>query len=158
MAEITNAAEARAALDASRDQFRELVQGLSENEWNNQSDNSSWTNGQLCWHIAFTSGSGDLRISRLRENKGMNPPAPVMALLHLVSLWMVKIRSRGATPDSVLALFEDNLAKTTSLVDTVADDEWMNGAEFLGQAMTVGSAFGFIEGHIAEHSAEMRRD
>ena len=158
MAEITNADQARAVLDASRDQFRALVQGLSDVEWSRRSDNAGWTNGQLCWHIAYTSGSGDLRVSRLRESKGMNPPAPIMALLHLVSLWIVKTRSRGATPESVLALFEENLAKTASVVDTVGDDEWEKGAEFLGQPMTVGSAFRFIEDHIAEHSAEMRRD
>ncbi len=158
MAEITNAEEARATLEQARTEFRELVLGLSSEEWTRQSDNSGWTNGQLCWHIAFGAGSGDLRVSRLRQNKGMNPPGPLMAVLHFTSLWIVRIRSRGATPESVLALFDEGYSKTAALVDTVTEDEWGKGAEFLGQPMTVGGAFGFIGDHITEHAAEMRRD
>ena len=158
MAEITNAEEARAALEQAREAFRELVLGLSSEEWNRKSNNAGWTNGQLCWHIAFTAGGGKLRVTRLRQNKGMNPPGPLMGILHVVSLWLVRIRSRGATPDSVLAFFDEGWAVTRGMIDTVADDEWNNGAEFLGQPLTVGGSFGFIDDHITEHSAEMRRD
>ncbi len=158
MSEITNADEARAALAQAREEFRELVLGLSGEEWDRKSDNAGWTNGQLCWHIAFTAGGGTLRVSRLRQNKGMNPPGPLMAVLNLMSLWIVRIRSRGATPESVLTFFDEGFAVTQGVIDTVGDDEWGNGGVFLGEPMTVGNAFGFIGEHIAEHSAEMRRD
>ena len=156
--EITSAEEARASLDAARDEYRELVQGLSEDEWNRKSNNAGWTNGQLCWHIAFGAGAGGQTVARLRQNKGMNPPGPLMALFNFASLWMVRIRSRGATPESVLAFFNEGHAKTVQLVDTVGDDEWGNGGVFLGEPMTVGGAFGFMRDHINEHAAEMRRD
>ena len=90
MSEITNADEARATLAQAREEFRELVLGLSGEEWDRKSDNAGWTNGQLCGHIAFTAGGGTLRVSRLRQNKGMNPPGPLMAVLNLVSLWIVR--------------------------------------------------------------------
>ena len=157
MSQITNADEARAALDQARAEFRDLVLGLSSEEWNRKSDNAGWTNGQLCWHIAFTAGGGDLRVSRLRQNKGMNPPGPLMAVLNLMSLWIVRIRSRGATPESVLAFFDQRFADTRGAIDTVGDDEWDNGAVFLGEPMTVGSSFGFLRDHVSEHAAEMRR-
>lgn len=157
MAEITNADEARTAMAEARDGFRELVLGLSEDEWSRKSDNAGWTNGQLCWHVAFGAGAGERSISRLRQNKGMNPPAPLMAVFNFMSLWMVRIRSRSATPASVLAFFDEGYGKTLALVDTVGDDEWGNGAEFLGTPMTVGGAFGFLGDHLAEHAAEMRR-
>ena len=157
MAEITNAEEARAALEQAREEFRELVLGLSSEEWNRKSDNAGWTNGQLCWHLALTAGGANLRVSRLRQNKGMNPPAPLMAVGNLVSLWLVRIRSRGATPESVLAYFDERFADSQGVIDTVGDDEWSNGGVFLGEQMTVGSSFGFLGGHIAEHAAEMRR-
>ena len=158
MSEITNADEARAELAQAREDFRELVLGLSGEEWSRRSDNAGWTNGQLCWHIALTAGGGKLRVSRLRQNKGMNPPAPLMAVLNLVSLWLVRIRSRGATPESVLAFFDEGFADTVGVIDTVGDDEWGNGGNFLGEPMTVASSFGFLSGHIAEHAAELRRD
>ena len=158
MAEITNADEARAALDQARTEFRELVLGLSEAEWSRPSNNAGWNNGQLCWHIAFGAGAGGRTVARLRQNKGVNPPGPLMTAFNLMSLWMVRIRSRGATPESVLAFFDEGHAKTSALVDTVADDEWGNGAMFLGEHMTVGGAFAFLGEHVAEHAAEMRRD
>ena len=157
MAEITNAEEAHAELDQAREEFRELVLGLSNEEWNHKSDNAAWTNGQLCWHVAFTASGGTLRVSRLRQHKGMKPPGPLMAVLDVLSLWLVRIRSRGATPDSVLAFFDERLSMTRGTIDTIADDEWDNGAEFLGKPMTVGSSFGFLREHVSEHAAEMRR-
>ena len=138
MPEITNAAEARTALTEGR-------------------DNGGWTNGQLCWHIAFGAGAGGRTIARLRQNKGLNPAPPLMMLFNLMSLWMVRIRSRNATPQSVLAFVDEGYESTLQLVDTVQDDEWGNGAVFLGDYMTVGGAFAFMGDHIAEHAAEMRR-
>ena len=158
MAEITNAQEAHAELDQAREEFRELVQGLSGEEWNRTSDNAAWTNAQLCWHLAFTASGGTLRVSRLRQNKGMEPPGALMAVLNVFSLWLVRIRSRGATPDSVLAFFDERLAATRGVIDTIAGDEWGNGAVFLGEPMTVGNSFGFLREHITEHAAEMRRN
>lgn len=158
MAEITNAEEAHAELDQAREEFRELVLGLSSEGWNRTSNNAAWTNGQLCWHIAFTASGGTLRVSRLRQNKDMKPPGPLMAVLDLLSLWLVRIRSRGATPDSVLDFFEERLAMTRGMIDTVADDEWGNGGVFLGKPMTVGNSFGFLREHVSEHADEMRRD
>lgn len=158
MPEVTNAEQARAVLDQAREQFRELVLGLREDEWDRPSNNSGWTNRQLCWHIAFGAGAGGSTIRRLRQNKGLNPPAPVMAIFNLTSKWMVRIRSRNATPESVLAFFDEGHAQAVKLVDTVADDEWGNGGVFLGQPMTVGGAFAFMGEHVAEHSVELRRE
>ncbi len=158
MSDITSADEARAALEEAREEYRALVLGLSDDEWSRKSNNAGWSNGQLCWHIAFGAGAGGGTVSRLRQNKSMNPPGPLMAVFNLASLWMVRIRSRGATPESVLAFFDEGYGKTTQLVDTVGDDEWGNGGVFLGEPMTVGGAFGFMRDHVREHAAEMRRD
>ena len=158
MTEISNAESARAKLDRAREEFRDLVQGLSSEEWNRASKNSGWTNAQLCWHIAFTAGGGKLRVNRLRQNKGMNPSGPLMAALNVLSLWLVRIRSRGATPDSVLGLFDEGFAVTRGMIDTVADDEWDNGAVFLGEPMTGAGSFSFLRDHVRDHASEMRRD
>ena len=157
MAEITNAEEAHAELDQAREAFRELVQGLSDAEWSRKSNNAAWTNAQLCWHVAFTASGGTLRVSRLRQNKGMQPPAALMAAANVFSEWLVRIKARGATPDSVLALFDERLAATRGMIDTIADDEWDNGGVFLGEPTTVGSSFRFLREHIADHASEMRR-
>ncbi len=158
MPDITNAEQARASFESAREEFRQLILGLSSEEWNRKSDNRGWTNSQLCWHLAFGAGIGTRStVNRLRKNQNMSPPAPLMAVLNLVSLWMVRIRARGATPESVCAFFDEGYAKTLDMIDTVGDDEWGTSAEFLGQPMTVGGAFGLLAQHIAEHGAEMRR-
>lgn len=158
MSEITNAEQARAVLEQTRADFHELVEGLSEDEWNRRSNNAGWTNSQLCWHIAFGAGAGGQSISRLRQNKNMDPPGPLMAVINLASLWMVRIRSRGATPESVLAYFDEGHAKMLELADSIGDDEWENGGIVLGEPTTVGGLFGLTSSHVEEHAAEMRRD
>ena len=158
MSEVTNADEARAALEESRDTFRELVQGLSSDEWNRQSKNAGWTNAQLAWHIAFGVGASGGSVKRLRQNKGLNLPGPLNWLFGFVSLWMVRIRSRGATPESILAFYDVGHSKSLKLADSVQDGEWGNGGIFFGEPMTVGESFHFPRDHIAEHAAEMRRD
>lgn len=158
MSEVTNADEARAALEQAREEYRELVLGISEEEWNRQSNNAGWTNGQLCWHIAFGVGAGGQSLSRLRKNKGMNPSTPLMAVINFASVWYVRIRSRGATAESVLALFDEGQSKMQRLADGIGDDEWGNGGVVLGQETTVGGVFAFPSEHISEHAAEMRRD
>ena len=158
MSGITNADEARAALEQARTEYRELVLGLSEDEWNRQSNNAGWNNGQLCWHIAFGVGAGGQSLSRLRKNKGMNPPAPLMAVINFASLWFVRIRSRGASPESVLAFFDEGHAKMLDLAAGIGDDEWGNGGVVLGEETTVGEVFAFPSQHISEHASEMRRD
>ncbi len=155
--QVTNAEEARAALESGRETFRELVLGLSDEEWSSKSDNGGWSNGQLCWHVALTTGGANTYVSRLRRNKGFSPPRPMMAMFHMLSLMMVRIRSRGATPESVLALFDESHGKAMALIDTVADDEWGNGGVFLGEQITVGGAFGLLRDHVDEHAAEIRR-
>ncbi|MCY3567682.1 MAG: DinB family protein [Chloroflexi bacterium] len=158
MAEVNNAQEAHAELDRAREEFRELVLGLSGEEWDRTSDNAAWTNAQLCWHLAFTASGGTLRVPRLRRNRDFEPSAALMAVLNPVSMWMVRIRSRGATPDSVLDLFDERLAMTRETIETIGDGEWNNGGVFLGTPTTVGSSFGFVREHVSEHAAEMRRD
>lgn len=157
MTEVTNAEEARTALEQARTEYRDLVLGLSEDEWKQKSNNGGWSNGQLCWHMAFGAGAGSQSVSRLRNNKGMNPPAPLMSVFNFASLWMVRIRSRGATPESVLDFFDEGYDKTVKLIDAIEDDEWGNGAIFLGEPMTVGGIFGFMRSHVSEHCAEIRR-
>ena len=158
MAEITNADEARTVMAASREQFSELILGMSSEEWNRTSNNGGWNNGQLCWHIAFGAGAGARTVARLRQNKGLDPPAPLMAIFNLLSLWLVRVRSRGATPESVLAYFDQGHGQTLKLVDGIRDDEWSNGATVLGEHVTVGGAFVSLQEHLDEHAAEMRRD
>ena len=158
MSEITNADEARAALEQARTEYRELVLGISDDEWGRRSNNAGWTNGQLCWHMAFGVGAGGQSINRLRKNNGLNPPGPLMAMINFASLWMVRIRSRSATPESLLAFYDEGHAKMLELVDEIGDDEWSNGGIVLGEQTTVGGAFGFTSDHISEHAAEMRRD
>ena len=157
MSEITNAEQARAALEQTRADFRELVLGLSEDEWNRHSNNAGWTNGQLCWHIAFGVGAGERTVTRLRQNKGLDPPGPLVAIFNFLSLWLVRIRSRGANPESVLTFFDQGHGRTLNLVDGIRDDEWDNGGVVLGEHLTVGGSFVGLQEHLDEHAAEMRR-
>ena len=158
MSEITNAEQARASLERAREEYRELVLGLSSEEWDRESNSAGWTNGQICWHIAWGAGAGERFILRLREGKGVASSRLLMAVFDVLQLWMVRIRSRGTTPESVTAYFDRGYVEMFKLAENIGDDEWNNGAVVQGEHMTVGGGFERVQSHIDEHSADVRRD
>lgn len=155
---VTNAEEARASLEAAHERFSALVLGLSDEEWDLESHNDGWTNGQLCWHIAWGTEQSVRFILRLSRNRGIDPPAPLMSIFDFLSLWMVRFRSRNATPQAVLTRFNRGWQTTLDLADQIGSDEWGNGATVHGTQMTVGDGFARLQDHVEEHAAEMRRE
>ena len=158
MSEITNAEQARASLERAREDYRDLVLGLSSEGWNRQSDSPGWKNKHICWHIAWAAEAGEGFILRLRERKGIPSSQLFMAIFDVLQLWMVRVRARSATPESVLAQFERGYGRMFVLADNVGDDEWDNGAMVQGEYMTVGGGFGRVQTHIDEHAPDVRRD
>ena len=149
--------EIRELLERTREDYRELVAGLSAADWRRKAPGQSWTNGQLCFHIAGGVGMISQSANRLRGNKGVNPPAPLMPLLNLASAAVVRLMSRSATPDSVRKTYEDGHQRALAVLEQVQDNEWRNGAMHLGRQTTVEDSFRYIREHFEEHRATIQR-
>src|SRR5436309_13836959 len=64
----------RAELEATRAQYRELLNSLSDEDWKQKSGNPSWNVRQLMWHMAWANGYTLNGVESCRKGKGTNPP------------------------------------------------------------------------------------
>src|SRR5438128_12260798 len=85
----------RAELEATRAQYRELLNSLSDEDWQQKSGNPSWNVRQLTWHMAWANGYTMQRVESCRKGKGTNPPNWTA---DLGNTCITRISSRGPTP------------------------------------------------------------
>ena len=144
----------RAELEATRSQYHELRNSLSEEDWKKKSANPSWNVRQLMWHMAWANGFTAQGVESCRKGKGTNPPNWIA---DFGNTWMTRIGSRGATPQSVGEKFDESHAKVLAALDTVQEDEWQKGARVFNQDMTIESTFRSIPEHFREHEADIKK-
>lgn len=148
----------RAALDATTTQYRAAVEAIPAADWKARSGNPGWTRGQLAWHVA---ASGDFvagLVENARKGKGTNVPAFAMPLLFKLSELRVRMKSRGATPESVLRDYDAGSARVSRLLDSLRDDEFAMSATNFGETRTIAEMFQLPVEHMAEHGPEMARN
>ena len=144
----------RSELEATRSQYHEFLDSLSDEDWKKKSGNPSWNVRQLMWHTAWANGYTLNGVDSCRKGKGSNPPNWVS---DFANTWITRIGSRGATPQSVGEKFDESNAKVLAALDTVQDDEWQKGARVFNQEMTIESTFRSIPEHFREHEADIKK-
>lgn len=142
----------RQAMEVARTGFHELLDSLSPEEFKKKSGNASWSNGQLCWHMAWGVGFIPDGVRRSRAGKNLNLPRGVFNMLNP---WITRWGSRGITPESVSKQYDEAHAKAISVLETVQDDEWAKGAKIVGAYETVADHFNIPAEHLAEHKADI---
>jgi hypothetical protein len=152
----TDRAAIRAEIVATQAAYRELVGRIGDAQWALKSGNPAWTCGQLAWHMAAGTGFITGQIEAARKGKAMNPPSFLMPVIYKVSELQVKMSSRKATRESVLADFDAGIARLLGVLDSVADAELPVSAKMMGETRTFAQMFGMTAGHFAEHAPEIR--
>ncbi|TMG07573.1 MAG: DinB family protein [Chloroflexi bacterium] len=144
----------RAELEATRAQYRELLNSLSDEDWKQKSGNPSWNVRQLMWHMAWANGYTLNGVDSCRKGKGSNPPNWIS---DFGNTWITRIGARGATKQSVAEKYEGSHAKALAALETVQDDEWQKGARVFNQDITVESTFRSIPEHFKEHESDIKK-
>ena len=144
----------RAELEATRAQYRELLDSLSDEDWKQKSGNPSWNVRQLMWHMAWANGYTLNGVDSCRKGKGSNPPNWIS---DFGNTWITRIGARGATKQSVAEKYEGSHAKALAALETVQDDEWQKGARVFNQDITVESTFRSIPEHFKEHESDIKK-
>ena len=144
----------RAELEATRAQYRELLNSLSDEDWKQKSGNPSWNVRQLMWHMAWANGYTLNGVESCRKGKGTNPPNWIS---DFANTWITRIGARGATKQSVAEKYEGSHAKALAALETVQDDEWQKGARVFNQDITVESTFRSIPEHFKEHESDIKK-
>ena len=144
----------RRELEATRSQYHDLRNSLSEEDWNKKSGNPSWNVRQLMWHMAWANGYTLNGVDSCRKGKGSNPPNWIS---DFGNTWITRIGARGATKQSVAEKYEGSHAKALAALETVQDDEWQKGARVFNQDITVESTFKSIPERFKEHGADIKK-
>jgi hypothetical protein len=145
----------RAGLETTRSQYHELLNSLSDEDWNRKSANPSWNVRQLMWHLAWSGGFTVSGVEACRKGKGTNPPNWAA---DIANTWITRIGSRGAKKESVSKKYDEAHVKVIATLDGVQDDEWQKGARVFNQDMTVEKTFrdNIVE-HFKEHEADIKK-
>jgi hypothetical protein len=142
----------RAELVATRDAYHELLNSLSDEDWNKRSGNPAWTVGQLMWHIAWGDGFAPRGVAACRRGRGLNPPQFITDTLNmLITRW----GARRATPQSVAEKYDAAHTAIVAALDEVKEDEWDRGAKVFGESLTVESTLRSPVEHFKEHEADV---
>ncbi len=144
----------RSDLEATKSQYHELLNSLSEEDWKKKSGNPAWNVRQLMWHMAWANGFTAQGVESCRKGKGTNPPNWIA---DFGNTWITRIGSRGATQQSAGEKYDESHAKVLAAIETVQDDEWQKGARVFNQDMTIESTLRSIPEHFKEHEADIKK-
>ena len=144
----------RAELEATRSQYHDLANSLSEKDWKQKSANPAWNVRQLMWHLAWAGGFTASGVEACRKGKGTNPPNWIA---DAANTWITRIGSRGATKQSVRKKYDDAHQKVLASLDGVQDDEWQKSARVFSRDMTIEKTFRDHVEHFKEHEADIRK-
>jgi uncharacterized damage-inducible protein DinB len=144
----------RTELEATRSQYHELLNSLSEEDWNKKSANPAWNVGQLMWHLAWAGGFTASGVESCRKGKGSNPPNWIA---DIANTWITRIGSRSAKREPVGTKYDEAHQKVIASLDGVQDDEWQKSARVFNRDMTIEKTFRDHVEHFKEHEADIRK-
>ena len=144
----------QAELEATRSRYHELLNSLSDEDWNKQSGNPAWNVRQLMWHLAWAGGFTASGVEACRKGKGTNPPNWIADRANTL---ITRIGARGATGQSVGEKYDAAHQKVLASLDSVQDDEWQKGARVFNQDMTIEKTFRDMVEHFKEHEADIKK-
>jgi uncharacterized protein (TIGR03083 family) len=144
----------RADLEATRSRYHQLLDSLSEDDWDKKSANPSWNVRQLMWHLGRGMEFFSETVDQCRKGKAPNPPA---FLIDIGNTVLTRWGSRGATKESVGAKYDAAHAKLLGVLDGVKDDEWQKGVTAYGRPHTIESVFRSVTAHFEEHEADIKK-
>lgn len=152
----TDRAAIKASIETMAAEFLNVVGEIGDSGWKQKSEIPAWTCGQLAWHMAASLAFLAGQIEAASRGKALNPPAFVRPMLYKLSELRVRIASRKATPDSVLADFQAGTARLRAVLDAFDDEALKLGATRMGETRTIAEMFQVVVDHVAEHTAHIR--
>jgi hypothetical protein len=121
----------RSEMEATRAAFHQLASTLPASKWNQKSQTSDWTYGQILFHLTWALENLPQEVASARLSKGMyNLPKGISDKgAYWLTVWM----ARRATRETLLRRYDQAMDAAISLLERVPVDEWQRGALFFGE-------------------------
>jgi hypothetical protein len=148
-------AQIASELERWQAEFNRLVDRIEPNAWEAPSGNAGWNVRQVVGHLAAQPDASVRLVGVARSGKTMLKGVP-HRLLDLISLWLVRLTSRGLTPEGARARYDKGHRRLTALLACVGEGEFTSAGIAFGQTMTVADAFRGLGHQIDAHGAEVQ--
>lgn len=142
-------------LEGWRRDFDTLIEGIDPDAWEAPSGNAGWNVRQVVGHLAAQPDASVRLVGVARSRKTMLKGVP-HRVLDWISLWLVRLTSRGLTPQRARDRYETGHRRLIALLATVGDGEFGSTGFAFGQAMTVADAFRELGHQIDAHRGEIQ--
>lgn len=141
----------REELEATRANFRRLLNSVSTEQWRQKSPSSEWSVGEIFFHLVWAIEYLPKEIARARQNKGMfNMPK---WFADPMSYWYIRLSARKIIPAQLGQRYDRAIDATLQELEKVQDSEWERGAKFYGEGFySVEDLFYTPAKHLAEHT------
>lgn len=143
-------------LEDTRAAFHDLLDGVSDEEWNCRSGNAAWTIGTELWHIADSLRFIHGTIKRARRNRHSLPIKLPARIVDLPRMLYVKWFGRNATRQAAAEIYDAGHARFLDTLALVRDDEWNKSSVLLDWHLTIIELFHRPAAHFAEHAASIQ--
>ena len=147
-----DSAAIRSEIEQVRADYHELLGSLSADDWKKKSANAAWSVGQLMWHLGRGVEFFPQAVAFCRKGKAPNPP---MWIVNPVNVLITRWGSRGATPQSVAAKYDEANTALLTCLDTIQADDWGKSVTAYGTHFTIESTFRSAREHFSEHEADI---
>ena len=159
--------------DSTRDEFHALLESISEEDWNKQSLNSGWSNGEIFAHIlfGFIILNALLPMARIWGKLPKATSKPFANFLNFITRpfnWINALGARGQgrvfTYRNVGKIFDKVLSSLLSKANTIHGDEWQTGMYYpakwdpnFNDFMTLEKLFLYPIAHFKLHQNQIAR-
>lgn len=151
----------RAELEETRQAYHQLLAEVTEEDWDLPTPNPAWTLGEMLYHITAATQNIPLDVALIRRAPWLpNPPIGFLNTLNgPLTRWGATQYLRAALAEK----FDRDHAALLALLDTVQDDEWTHGREYLAYDppllegfVTIETLFHYQKFHFDEHAKDIR--
>lgn len=137
-------------------EFHLLVDSISPGDFRRPTIDTHWSVAEILTHMVQTLELMPRAIKSLRSGKDFLKLPNILVLS--VNYFLVKMIALNATPQILLSRYDQAFDLTIQLWDGVCDDEWSNGAFYLGEGYkTLAAYYKSSLLHFDEHAAQIRR-
>jgi hypothetical protein len=148
--------EIRAALEAERRGFLELLDSLSDGDWRRKRPGGTWTVGELMTHVMLAQEYVIKELASGRKGKNFWKLPPY--IFNPIRIGSARLSNRTVSRRAIRSRFDAASEAILAALDTVKDDEWQKGAYFYDEGYwTVERIFRLQPLHFIEHAEEIKK-
>jgi hypothetical protein len=154
----TDRAALKAALEATKGEFRDLLAQIRDDDWAKPTANAAWSVRELTFHLANSQFVAQVAEGAAKPGGGGFNPLSLLprGILDRLSVFYVRRGAKKATRESMIERYDAGIDRTTAAIDKVADNDWSREVKTFDQMRTVAYVFQLSVEHMNEHAPEIR--